>query len=77
MALPKQATTPKSADKVNKDVANILNEIKRKNVDVAATETPAKQVKTDAKISKSKSKVQKIPRGQPKSNRPWKEVKQK
>lgn len=78
MVLPKEASDSKSADKINKDVANILNKIKRKNVDVTeTTEKPAKQVKLDAKTPKPKSNTQKIPRGQAKSNRPWKEVKQK
>lgn len=78
MVLPKEASAPKSAEKINKDVANILNKIKRKSVDVAeTTEKPAKQVKLDAKTPKPKSKIQKIPRGQAKSNRPWKEAKQK
>ncbi|KAG4080300.1 hypothetical protein HA402_010792 [Bradysia odoriphaga] len=76
MALPKETPSPKSADKVSADATNILNNIKRKSA-VDSAETPAKQPKLDATKPKPKKKVQKIPRGQPKSNRPWKEVKQK
>lgn len=75
MVLPKEAPAAKKADKVNGDVANILNEIKRKNADTV--DEPAKQAKSDAKQTKSTNKVSKIPRGKPKSNRPWKEVKEK
>ncbi len=79
MALPKETSASKNAgsvSKASKDVANILNAIKRKNVD-ETTETPAKQVKLDAKPKRTVQKTQKIPRGNPKSGRPWKEVKQK
>lgn len=76
MALPKETPSPKSADKVGKDIENILNKIKRKHAD-ESTETPAIHPKLDAKQPKPKKKVQQIPRGKPKSNRPWKEVKQK
>ncbi|XP_037036922.1 coiled-coil domain-containing protein 86 [Bradysia coprophila] len=76
MALPKETPSPKSADTVSKDVANILNTIKRKSAADSA-ETPEKQPKLDATKPKPKKKVLKIPRGKPKSNRPWKEVKQK
>lgn len=73
-----KAKASKGADKISKDVASILNEIKRKNVDAVETaDLPAKQVKLDAKVPKAKSNTLKVPRGNPKSGRPWKEVKQK
>ncbi|KAJ6636232.1 Coiled-coil domain-containing protein 86 [Pseudolycoriella hygida] len=79
MVLPEETTAiSKSVDKINKDVANILNEIKRKNTnDSESAEKPAKQQKLDGKPTKPKPKAAAIPRGKPKSNRPWKEVKQK
>lgn len=75
MVLPTEAPATKSSDKASKDVANILNSIKRKNVDTV--EKPTKQPKLEVKPTKSQNKASKIPRGKPKSNRPWKEVKQK
>lgn len=75
MVLPTEMPSPKKAVQAS-DITNILNAIKRKNAD-DSTETPAKQPKVVAKKPKPKKPVQKIPRGQPKSNRPWKEVKQK
>lgn len=74
MVLPKEELAPKNADKASKDVANILNEINRKNAeetDKVSTNNTKRDVKT------SKPKTVQIPRGKPKSNRPWKEVKQK
>lgn len=75
MVLPTESPATQSSDKASKDVANILNSIKRKNVDTA--EKPTKQAKLEVKPKKSQNIASKIPRGKPKSNRPWKEVKQK
>lgn len=76
--LIEETSTPSKVQKADALVDNILKSVQATKSPIAASSENGNQLKGNDKLPASeKTKLPKVIRGQPKSGRPWKDVKQK
>lgn len=73
-----ETATPSKVQKADALVENILKSVEKAKSPIIAPSVTGNQLKGNDKLpSSEKTKLPKVVRGQPKSGRPWKDVKQK